>query len=517
MSKKIWFLFLISFMIFLSCDLLRDSPYVVEAWTPGEGFQDIPGKVIVSLFLSNDSDRVKTEQAFSLTEDRKAVKGIFFWEGRRLVFVPAAPVEPGRDYFITLGTGAQDSRGISLEKKFEASFTTRLPGRMPKVIGVEPGYGDIISESRGIFSIMFSEPVLLNSCLDCISFSPSASGSWRLANDNKTASFTPADPWKTGITYQARVDGGFSGASGYTLGSDYITVFSTGTDREKPVLLKAHAVTPGNGPRGSFKDEDSIEEINIGKPGTDLPAGYEAWESFTRLELIFSKPMDLSLIKNFLITEPSVPLLLCSSPEIRDRAVFCFSEYPAWGSSFLFRLLPGVKDYAGNETAEEYCFTISCEGPYSKPPALAGIRIPLSPCPDGVPDLAELLSFSVNETFSDLPIDKENFDYNVKTPWWIELYFDTARDTNIDIFSVMDLFRLESTNNALVFSPQSIITENFTRPDPRAGWEHYYRVEIRGVLTNTVQSGIVTFRIPAGLKDKQGNRSSEDFRISLLK
>ena len=105
----------------------------------------------------------------------------------------------------------------------------------------------------------------------------------------------------------------------------------------------------------------------------------------------------------------------------------------------------------------------------------------------------------------------------MKTPWWIELYFDTALDTGIDPFSVMDLFRLESTNYSLLFSPQSIITDHFSRADPVGGWEHLERIEIRGFLTNTVQSGIVTFRIPAGLRDNLGNRSSEDFRISLLK
>jgi len=81
----------------------------------------------------------------------------------------------------------------------------------------------------------------------------------------------------------------------------------------------------------------------------------------------------------------------------------------------------------------------------------------------------------------------------------------------------MDLFRVEVTNQALLFSPRSIVTEGFTLADPREGWENLRRFEIRGFLTNTVHSGVVTFRIPPGLRDKLGNRSTVDFRVSLLK
>jgi hypothetical protein len=81
----------------------------------------------------------------------------------------------------------------------------------------------------------------------------------------------------------------------------------------------------------------------------------------------------------------------------------------------------------------------------------------------------------------------------------------------------MELFRVEATNQALAFSPKSISTENFTWANPAENLENFRRVEISGVLTNMVQSGVVTFRIPSGLKDLRGNRSNVDFRISLLK
>jgi len=510
MRKAGVFLLIRIAILFSSCELLRDSPYEVEGWTPGEGFHRHPGEIVISLLLSHESDRARTEQAFSLTEDRKSLKGDFMWEASRLIFIPASPLEEGRDYKISLGTGAQDRRGLSLESKFEAAFTTRPPGGKPEVLGTEPEHGGILTGSRGEVRIFLSEAFSLNSCLDYISFTPAAPGSWRLEDDAKTLCFIPREPWQSGGKYRLIIDRGLTSLSGSVLGTEYSSLFYTGEDMEKPYLLEALAEKPGG-----------TEEIPVEKPGGSPPAVYTAWESFTKLELVFSEPVDLGALKNLISVEPSQALIMESPPEIRDRAIFRFSQYPRWGSSFLFRLGSGVKDRAGNESDEEYLFRISCSGPLSKPPALAGIRLPMAPgktSPEGGAD-HEPLMFSPLNVFADLPIEagEGRYPYMEKTPSWAELYFECAEGTEIDLFSVMDLFRLESTNQALVFSPRSVIRNDYTWDLPAEGWEKYHRIEVRGFITNTVQSGIVTFRIPPGLADKRGNRSDEDFRISLLK
>ena len=505
------FVFFCFSLLSLSCDILRDSPFEVEAWTPGEGFHADPGRIRVSLLLSHESDRAKTEQAFSFTEDRKNLKGNFFWEGNRLIFVPATPLEADRDYAISLGTGAQDTKGISLENKFDVSFTTRPPGGRPKIIRVEPGYEGSILESRGEFRLFFSAPVDLNSCMDYVSFSPSTPGSWRLEDENKTASFIPREPWQPGSLYKVKVDGRFSGISGLVLGEEYSTVFSIGKDREKPVLLQALVFSSGTGSSGASPEEIFFEKISPGMSGDFPLVEYRAWENFSRLEFVFSKPVETSLLKNFIVTEPSAPLLMESPPEISGRATFRFAEYPRWGSSFLFRLIPGVKDWAGNESTDEYVFKITCGGPLSKPPALIGIRLPV----DGSKG-QELRSYTPDDLFTDLPIKQEYYPFNTSIETWVELYFETAPETGIDSFSVMDLFRVDVTNHALFFSPE-LVTDSLSMEYPKEGWENFRRLEVKGRLTNYVESGVVTFRIPAGLRDKRGNRNPDDFRISLLK
>ena len=511
MNKTRLLLFLIFIFMFASCDILRDSPYMVEAWSPGEGSHIQPEKITVSLLLSGKSDRARTEQAFSLTEDRKTMKGDFSWEGNRLIFTPASPLEKDRNYAISLGTGAQDVKGVSLEIKFEASFTTYAPGGKPFVAGTVPGREENILESRGEFRLFFQAPVTLNSCIDHISFNPSTPGSWRLEDEGRTAYFIPREPWQAGTMHRINVDGEFSSASGAKLGSPYSSVFYSGDDREKPVLLNVFACSPKEQEEGFYK-----EELPIENNGSAPKTAYTDWESFTSLELVFSEPVNLNSLKNLLSAEPHQGLVMESPPGLSDRAVFRFAEYPAWGSSFILRLGPGVKDGAGNESKDEYLFRINCSGRMSKPPSLAGMRLPMAP---GKTADHEPLSFSITDVFEDLPIKngEGRYSYTQKIPSWIELYFETAHETEIDLFSVMDLFRVESTNQALTFSPRTVVTEGFTWAAPKEGWENFRRIEIRGILTNTVHSGVVTFRIPSGLMDKRGNRSAEDFRISLLK
>jgi hypothetical protein len=249
---------------------------------------------------------------------------------------------------------------------------------------------------------------------------------------------------------------------------------------------------------------------------------YGGWESFHRLELEFSEPVDAGSVRSHLAVESSANqgagLLMETPPGLSSRVSFGFTEKPLWDNSFLFRLRTGVKDEAGNESPEEYVYRIRTAGPLSRPPALVGIRLPLAPGKTD-PEEQEPESFGAEDSFSDLHITggEGRFPYAEETPVWIELYFDTAPGTEINPYSLMNLFRVEATANALYFSPRSVRDSGFTWAEKREGWENYERLEIRGFLTNRINSGIVTFQIGSGLEDKRGNSSVKAFRISLLK
>ena len=496
------------FISFISCDILREAPFEVVSWTPGDGYHNTED-LVVSLLLSHPSDRARTEQSFFLSEEGRPVRGTFSWDDRRLYFWPSSPLEANNNYTITLNTSAQNNSGLSLENKFTASFTTRRSGSNPRVISVIPEE-KIITESRDSIAIHFSEPVSISSCINDISFYPAVNGSWRLEDNGYTASFTPLDPWKTGLSYRVDISSSFMSDTGRIMGDDYIFVFNIviNNDFDKPVLLSAWAL----------HDDNSSDEIYINDISDYLLVEYDGWETSSKLKLVFSKPVDTTSVRQKLIVEPNVLLVMETDHGYSDSVVFRFFEKPEWQSQFLFRLNTGVRDESGNETDLTRHWKIVLANENSKPPALIGIRLPLSPGKLFIHEQQPVI-FTPRDLHADLNFvyDAEMFPFAKAIPFWIELYFDTAPKAKINLFTLMNVFRLESTNSALSFSPRYIIDSHFTWINPVQGWESYERVEIQGYITNTINSGVVTFRIGSGLEDNKGNKSTQAYFITLLK
>ncbi|MDR3138608.1 MAG: Ig-like domain-containing protein [Treponema sp.] len=489
-----------------SCDLLRDSSFEVEAWSPGEGCHQSPENILVSVLFSRDPDRAAAEQAFSLTEDGLALGGSFAWEGRRLFFTPAAPLERDRNYLLTLLAGASDTRGISLEKKFEASFTTRPQSRRPELVSFYPPDEGFLTLGRERVELSFSGPVSLNSCVDAVSLSPSQAGTWHLEDDERTAVFTPAEPWVLGTRYRLHISSLFAGKTGLTLGQDFFCHFTAGPDDTPPVLTGAYLLDASGEP------ETSMELF---------PEENSRWERDSRFCLDFSEPVDTASLKKCLEVEPGPSLVMETAPGFADSVIFGFSGDLSYGSRFLIKLNAGVRDRGENESAEAHVFRIYADGIYSKPPALIGIRLPVQPWKLKNAAGGGLV-FPLDEPFAVLRVSEDtadwtDVDYETDKSAWIELYFDAAEGAAPDLFSLRELFRAEATNNALSFSPSQIAGENFSLPEPHPEWAAYKRVEVRGILRDSTNSGVVTFMIGSGLLDTRGNRNENVFRLPLLK
>ncbi|MDR1286990.1 MAG: Ig-like domain-containing protein [Treponema sp.] len=485
-----------------SCDLLRDSPFAVAAWTPGSGYHPGPQQISVSLIFSGDPDMASVERNFSLAEDGVSVRGSFEWRGRMLVFHPLAPLEANRDYTIGVSPGASDYRGLSLDNAFAGVFTTRPPSSRPELISMDPGPFGILAGEWGKVRLVFSQPPSPASLRDHVSFSPSMSGIWD--TEGNAAVFTPGVKWITGQRYEVRISPSFAGTTGLSLGKSITSVFTAGVDTERPFLIAARALFED----GSF--QELAEEI----PGNYTENSH--WERTTRLVLVFSEDVDTFSVRSALSAEGASSPVSETPPGMTSEMIFSLSGTPAWGSRFLFRLGPGVRDAAGNESENTRLFRIHADGPFSKPPSLAGMRLPMAPGKGAGEQ--ELAVYTPGDLFDDLPVQngEGRFPYGTEVSEWIELYFDTAEGSFVDPLSVMELFRVESAG-AFSFSPRSVRREDFSEAAPAPGWEEYERVEIRGVLVNSTGGGVVSFITGAGLRDSLGNLSEKVFRISLLK
>jgi hypothetical protein len=513
-----FFLFCGIFFVFSVCskdapglgifpDLLRSSPFEITKWSPGSGYHADPSALSVSLTFSHVPDRASVERNFSLTGDGEPLGGTFHWSSSRMIFVPASLPETNRDYVLSLAADAHDQDGLSMDKAFEGRFTTRPDNTRPGLVSFYPEMNAVVNDTSSEARLVFSRGISINSLYDHVSFNPSINGSWRIENDGTSAVFTPAEPWAYGRRYELKISSLFAGNNGVTLGHDFLSVFTVGEDLEKPCLHEALRLSKSG---------------NAETLGTGLSAGNSGWEKDDRLRLKFSKPVDTLSVRNCLSTEGAPSFRMETMPGLSDEAVFYFETPPVYGSRFSFRIKPGVRDGFGNESGDEYIIAVCADGAQSKPPALVGIRLPMAPGSSVDP---ELKSYGIDSLFDDLPVNaagslaggNERYPYNVKTETWIECYFETAPGLSIDIFSLMGLFSVETSNNVLVFSPRLVKSSGFSVSDPEPAWGHYRRLEIRGFLTNTINSGVVTVQINSGLKDTGGNRNEKAFSIPLLK
>jgi len=460
----------------------------------------------VSLSFSLDPDRDSVERRFSLNRDDGRVKGNFNWDGRTVTFVPSAPLEKNYDYNLSLSAEARDKRGLSMDSAFERKFTTRPGAERPVLISYSPPLYAQVEDLKTEVRLSFSLPVRISALYDSVSFYPSMSGIWRLEKGGRLAVFTPSLPWANNKRYEIRYSTSLIDVKGMSVGKEFKSVFTTGTDKNPPFLSGAYRasksgrLTPLERDTGGFTGAAEKFSENGG------------WEKDDRLSLVFSRPVDSASVKNCLNVEDAPSFSMETAPGFNDEFVFYFENAPVYESRFAVKIKPGVKDGAGNESADEYVYRVFADGEFSKPPRFVGMRMPMSP-----ENNADLAYFDIEEIFQDIRISDENYPSGVEVKTWVELYFEAARGASVDVFSVMELFRVESANGALSFLPQRVKTGNFTVPKPKEGWEKYERVEIAGTLKNSIYFGIVNFQINSGLKDSLGNTSEKTFRISTVK
>jgi len=495
--KNIICLFLfINIFYFNSCDILRFSQFEVVSWSPGDGFHSEPKNIEVSLLFSHNPNIASVERNFSLAGDGSRVRGIFRWEGKRMTFLPLTPLEENIDYTINLSADAYDTDGLNMDEAFNRKFTTRPDNTRPILISCFPEMYADITDPRAEIKLHFSLPIPIKTLYDNVSFSPSMTGIWRLEDDDKLAVFTPLEPWIQNNRYEIRFSASLTDNNGMNIGNDFLSVFTTGDDKEIPVLLEANRIT---------------------KDGEIIPLSTEDnqdWEKDDKLSLVFSRPVDSLTVKNYTTADDGPNLIMETSPGFKTEFIFRFESMPVYESRFTLRIKPGIKDVSNNSSKEEYVFRVHANGKFSKPPALMGIRMPMVPNSGLDP---QLVSYGTDSLFQVIPISDAHYPSGESVRTWIELYFITAESALIDPFSIMELFRIETSNNVFSFSPRQIKTDDFTISEPQSGWEIYQRIEIAGNLVNSTNYGVVNILIASGLRDSLGNVSDKQQRISLNK
>jgi len=148
-----------------------DAPEVTS-WTPGGGLQDSAGLEAVGIKFTSSMDRSLTESAFSLTEDDEELRGEFLWEEKAFLFKPFSGFRRDCSYALILRKTAEDEYGNSLEREWNAGFSTGSDETPPIFLYSEPEDMSLLTDTRQEILLVFSEPPDEMSLRESLSLSP---------------------------------------------------------------------------------------------------------------------------------------------------------------------------------------------------------------------------------------------------------------------------------------------------------------------------------------------------------
>ncbi len=492
-----------------SCDVLRTAPFMVVSWSPGPGRHLVTDDIALRVEFSEEPDQASAENSFSLSENGAALSGQFFWLGSALTFLPYGGLRANAEYRMTVSADARNAAGVSLEQHFEVSFSSSPEAVRPRVVSTFPEREGRLETICDVVRIAFSENLDAVSLRESITFSPSIKGIWNTDQDGGVAIFTPLEPWTWGEEYNAVVSAELMDCSGNRMGEPYAFRFAIGADHVSPVLLRAEAVDGGGLPLLAVHADVPQDGVLQENPG---------WEASWKLRLHYSEPISRKTLSSRITGEGGVTLeILWDGDEIRFVDIL-MTGYPEWGDDFIVRITPGVEDGAGNASLTETVFRFTFNGPRSRPPRFVGIRLPLAPGEE-LPADRGLAVFSVDKPYATIAMTGAVTGYPVGVPvaTALEVYVELAPGSEIDLLSLMKSFRFSSTNGSVDFSANRMLIGGLAYSEPHAPWATYAVAKVDGILTNRVDSGILTVQLAAGFSDSCGNASIASQSLTLLK
>jgi hypothetical protein len=190
------------------------SPTVTANTPTGTG---VSVSTVITVTFSEAMNHASAEGAFSIAPP---VAGSFSWSGDMMVFTPDADLECNTTHHVTIGTGAMDLAGNSLEAPFIWEFATAPP---PTVTANTPT-GAGVSVSTAI-TVTFSEAMNQASAESAFSIASPVAGSFIWYGDMMV--FTPDANLAYGTTYEVTIGTGAMDLAGNPLEDPFIWEFTT--------------------------------------------------------------------------------------------------------------------------------------------------------------------------------------------------------------------------------------------------------------------------------------------------
>ena len=213
-------------------------PAVVDT-IPVDGANDVAIDAPIAISFSTLMDTASVESALRL---RPVFAHELRWSGLLLEIVPAEPLDPDREYEITIGDVASDVSGVALESPATISFITVSAGLQASVLLPVDGTDGIAPTS--LIAIIFDRPVDPESVSssELLTITPEVAGSLALVDatggepaepeDGTVLRFTPSGPLPANTTFEVQLGTAITSLSGDGLAEPLTWSFTTGAAQE---------------------------------------------------------------------------------------------------------------------------------------------------------------------------------------------------------------------------------------------------------------------------------------------
>ncbi len=267
-----------------------------------------------------------TVKNFTLKQGTASVSGTTEYTGTTITFTPTANLVSNTGYTATIGNGAKNTAGTTMEKDYVWSFTTGAITdiTLPTVTLVNPANNATGVALDQLIAVTFSEP-MDQSTINDLTFTvkqESTTIAGTISYTGTTATFKPASNLASHKMYTVTIKTGAKDMAGIALASNYIISFTT-KDAQDITLPVINSTDPLNNVTGVARNKAVV--------------------------LTFSEAMDSLTINGstFFLNQASTAV----SGKVTysgSTAVFTPSNNLAANTEYTATITTGAKDLAGN-------------------------------------------------------------------------------------------------------------------------------------------------------------------------
>jgi hypothetical protein len=435
-------------------------------------------------------------KAFSMTEDGVNLFGDFEFQGSRVIYRPVNGLREGREYFVLIGTEAEDEKGNSLEREFRYRFRTKEDTEGPLVVSISPSDESILLLPPETIFLRFSEPVDPQSFGEALRISPSIDHILRWDTEDSAVEIIPLKPLDEGTRYTLSLSTALRDRFRNAMLLPYSATFLYGPDQEAPVFSLEWENPAGL--RGSLE----AEKLNRNIAGD------------AEFFLVFNKKIAIESAPGFLEINPSLGMSFTPDLVNRDRGKISFSQKPEWNKPYTLIVKQGIADSLGNKTPQDTRFPLLFDrGDFRPPVFVRGF----------------LKNDSVYEpmgggsNFTSITLDALNFPTQTEKETELYLVFKVSEEADLlSLVSAMSSISISASNGCVNISVKTIeilnqaayagspVYDPLEQPEPG---EKFCALLVGIEIENTTRQGMVTIRVDGDLADSLGNTLGEDLSI----